>query len=350
MVFRIEFPIILSFNQHPTPRPNRRKVFFTTGFVGVVAFSLFMGVLPANADPLSEADSAAAAVAVVAPIQLTLDSVLVDGDSLSTPTVGGYVDIPLNPSDRITLSSDARGNDFSISLPDLEGTSDASVATDGTVVYTTSEATAIAVQPSPVGVRMLTVLKDRSAPTSFDYALDLPTGGSAMHLTDGSVSVLSADGTTFATAAIPWARDSRGVSVPTRYELHGSTLTQIVEHTNGNFAYPITADPSWQWFAAVAMCVLEIASFAVVGLKAAVAFSKVQKIITASKTMVNAYAKLGSNMSNVLSLVVKSINNRNALSVAQISALQELLKSAGGTIMQILGVGSCWGLFSGAIK
>ncbi|MBM0262830.1 hypothetical protein [Corynebacterium macginleyi] len=43
----------------------------------------------------------------------------------------------------------------------------------------------------------------------------------------------------------PWARDAKGVEVPTHFEVQGNVLTQVVEHKSGDFAYPITADPSW---------------------------------------------------------------------------------------------------------
>lgn len=43
------------------------------------------------------------------------------------------------------------------------------------------------------------------------------------------------------TAAVPATADD----VPTHYEVHGSTLTQIVDHTGGRFAYPVVADPVW---------------------------------------------------------------------------------------------------------
>lgn len=42
-----------------------------------------------------------------------------------------------------------------------------------------------------------------------------------------------------------WARDAAGRSVPTRYEINGNVLTQIVDRRAGDFAYPIVADPSW---------------------------------------------------------------------------------------------------------
>lgn len=42
-----------------------------------------------------------------------------------------------------------------------------------------------------------------------------------------------------------WATDANGNDVPTRYELNGSTLTQIVDHQSADVAYPVVADPAY---------------------------------------------------------------------------------------------------------
>lgn len=40
-----------------------------------------------------------------------------------------------------------------------------------------------------------------------------------------------------------WAVDASGRRVPTRFQLDGDTLIQVVEHASGEFNYPIVADP-----------------------------------------------------------------------------------------------------------
>ncbi|MFE7196542.1 hypothetical protein [Microbacterium oxydans] len=44
--------------------------------------------------------------------------------------------------------------------------------------------------------------------------------------------------------AAPWAKDSAGKDVPTRYELNGQTLTQVVDHDSSS-TYPVVADPTY---------------------------------------------------------------------------------------------------------
>lgn len=46
-------------------------------------------------------------------------------------------------------------------------------------------------------------------------------------------------------AAAPWAFDANGTPVPTHYEVQGSTLVQVVDHTGAGIAYPVVADPTF---------------------------------------------------------------------------------------------------------
>lgn len=61
---------------------------------------------------------------------------------------------------------------------------------------------------------------------------------------DGSVNGLDSDGKVIAVIDAPWARDAAGTVVPTRYEIEGTTLIQVVDHQNSSFEYGITADPT----------------------------------------------------------------------------------------------------------
>lgn len=54
--------------------------------------------------------------------------------------------------------------------------------------------------------------------------------------------IYAADGSVAGAVAPAWARDARGLPVPSRYELDGNVLTQVVEHTAAD-AYPVVADP-----------------------------------------------------------------------------------------------------------
>lgn len=96
-------------------------------------------------------------------------------------------------------------------------------------------------------VKVHSVIKGVEAPERFDYEfpgvdeiiLDESTGMAFLF------SVLEGEWTLVGGVDTPWAVDAQGTPVPTYYEAFGNRLSQVVEHRSGNFAYPVTADPSW---------------------------------------------------------------------------------------------------------
>jgi len=84
---------------------------------------------------------------------------------------------------------------------------------------------------------------------------------------DGSVLASRADGTAIGRVAKPWARDANGAEVPTHFEIAGTTLTQIIDHRSGPYAYPIVADPFWDTAWKVTKCAGAIAATVFVGSK-----------------------------------------------------------------------------------
>lgn len=96
-------------------------------------------------------------------------------------------------------------------------------------------------------VRVHSIIGDKSAPEEYSYScpgvdsivLDSETGVAFLFAyVDGEPELVGG-------VDAPWARDARGVEVPTHFKVQGNVLTQVVEHKSGDFAYPITADPSW---------------------------------------------------------------------------------------------------------
>lgn len=113
----------------------------------------------------------------------------------------------------------------------------------GTVTYDNKNSTSSVVLVHDTGsVQVATVIEDPNAPTRYDYPIGVPEGAH-LELQDGIVSVIDDVSTeVLGTFAAPWAKDASGQDVPTRYELNGNTLTQIVDH-NSSVAYPVVADP-----------------------------------------------------------------------------------------------------------
>lgn len=120
---------------------------------------------------------------------------------------------------------------------DDEGTSRTSFEGDESDVSLVAEST-------EVGFRALVQIESEHAPISYDFEM----GGEVTELrvaSDGTVDALNSAGELIASADAPWATDADGHAVPTHYQVDGTTLTQVVDHQGGGFAYPIVADPNW---------------------------------------------------------------------------------------------------------
>ncbi len=199
----------------------------------------------AGAASAEEADSPAESIAnhigEIAP-DVALSQTIDLGDEFASSTGSGLVSIPSDAATPVEIMPLSGATGLSVSLPTLEGTGSAELASDGTVVYPSEDSAYLAVQPlADGGTRFLSVLQDRGAPTEYEYTFD---GAELQILDDGSVTV-SNDGEVTGRIDPAWALDADGASVPTHYVVEGDSLTQVVDHAAGDFAYPITADPNW---------------------------------------------------------------------------------------------------------
>ena len=171
------------------------------------------------------------------------------------------------------VSLDAGDDDIEMSLP-AQG--EATVVEDTTMFDGVGDDSSVALQSTAGGFRALVHIESPEAPERFDFnfsgAVDRLEGDDS-----GGVVAYSADEQAIALINAPWARDANGKSVSTHFEITGTTLTQVVQHRGGDWAYGITADPSlWK----IAKCVAAIAW--VVG-SSIFAISKITKIKGAIK-------------------------------------------------------------------
>lgn len=220
--------------------------------LAVISLALIMSASPVfAADDLQEqtaADTTAGQVENVAPSAPDSEPVAVaerassftaDGDNIT-------ITIPKDDAGKLVLASTETGSQLSVGLPKGSDGGDA-VATDtGVVTYQDSlPSTDLAVEPFTDSVRVTTILQDGGAPTEFRYPVDLQ-GGSLILGEDGAVLVTDGAGAATGGFAAPWAKDATGADVPTRYEIRGNNVVQVVDHRGGDFTYPIVADP-WLW-------------------------------------------------------------------------------------------------------
>jgi len=151
--------------------------------------------------------------------------------------------VPATSDQPITTYGEA--TDVSIWLPGSAAASKKdSVAGESVRVFDHGDgASSVPLVKDDGSVQILTIIDAAGAPESYSYALDVPDGASLAVDEGGAVQITGADGEFIGGVAPPWAVDSEGAAVPTRYEVAGATLTQVIDHDGGEFSYPIVADP-----------------------------------------------------------------------------------------------------------
>lgn len=218
----------------------------------IASFALVaaLGAVPAQAaDDVTDvsASEVEEALAGVSPalLESAVDSAATTTAAAVTGGEGAGASIPQDPSDGVDLTVGA--SSVSIGLPEVEGASTAVELDSGAITYPSDNGVANTVVPFSDGVQMLTTIASADAPESFSYQVDVPQGGAITLADDGTAVISDAEGSPLITTTAPWAVDANGTSVPTRYEVDGNNLIQVVDHTTGDFAYPIVADPTYWW-------------------------------------------------------------------------------------------------------
>jgi hypothetical protein len=217
----------------PDARIERSKPVLTSGLVTATALALVCvsGVGAGAASPHDATESFTHAIS--------------DGTTRADSTApqrNAEVDVPAS-GDREIVAAGV-GGVVTINTP-AEGRGD--VADDElTHVYDGQlDDSRIAVQPTADGVRAAIAIDSAHAPERYPFEL----GGDAKRLVldeqDGSVWVFGNGKEPLGHFESPWAYDADGRTVPTHYEVDGTTLTQVVEHKAGDFTFGITADPKW---------------------------------------------------------------------------------------------------------
>lgn len=138
------------------------------------------------------------------------------------------------------VTAGVNGSDLSVTLG-ADG--DATISTSGQ--YATVEDTSVtyAVSHPEDGATRFSAILTSSADTTPEWSFE--AGTELLLLDNGSVSV--SDGESFLGGIdAPWAVDAEGRSLPTHYEISGTTLTQVVDTTGATF--PVVADPTVQFF------------------------------------------------------------------------------------------------------
>lgn len=207
--------------------------------IGGVGFAAPVAAEP----PISDAERLLSVIKSVAPESLdnaaftksTVDQAATYASELTA------IKVPRSATEPLRLSGLNR--DLEISLPFAEQTSEATIGRDGIAAFDHNNgSTTVPIVQRDGSLQVLTVIDAAKAPTRYDYEISVPMGGSMELLENGAVLITDSSRNFRGVIAPPWAKDVRGTALPTRYEIAGNTLTQIVEHTSAT-EYPVVADP-----------------------------------------------------------------------------------------------------------
>ena len=114
-----------------------------------------------------------------------------------------------------------------------------------TTLGTDDDDVAAYVQPMASGVRVLTAIGSPDAPTSYSYTFDVPAD--TVLSENGAGYYLESGSETIGALQPAWAADSEGNSIPTEYSWADGILTQTVDLSSPDIAYPVLADPAWSY-------------------------------------------------------------------------------------------------------
>lgn len=161
-------------------------------------------------------------------------------DSVRSTLTGG---IPADPAEGIVLTGNG-SSQMRLGLPFAQQAASSADVGAGMVAYDNQNgSTTVPLVVDAGSLAVHTVINSVEAPQSYEYELGLAQGDQVQQLATGEIVVTDEQGNPEFASAAPWAKDATGASVPTRYELHGSTLVQVVDH-DASFRYPVVADPT----------------------------------------------------------------------------------------------------------
>lgn len=217
-----------------------------TFVVGAVASAAIVVVMPnaafAGTDDTVTASEVNTALNSAGDLVADPAQSVTDADSAAVASSNGTtVDVPKNPDAGVTLSADGALS-IKIELPNADDAANAKRLADGTIVYPGTDGSANAVVPTDSGVQMITTIANPDAPTRYDYKVNVAEGGQVVVTGDVAI-VYDSSMTPQLSISTPWAKDVNGKDVATHFETDGTKLVQVVDHKNGDYQYPITADP-----------------------------------------------------------------------------------------------------------
>lgn len=212
-----------------------------------------LGVYPAHADELHPLEQTLERNAAVSGMKNTdrdllantVDEALVSSTENDVELSSGDGEIVVHETAEEPIQIVGSDGTVALGVPFAAEASEPEALRDGVIAYENGNDTSTVRTVKKDGtVQTATIIDSNSAPERFDYPLTLPAGAVIEEL-QGGLLVRSAEGELIGGFTPAWATDANGKEVATRYEVNGSTLTQIVDHHNADIAYPVVADPAY---------------------------------------------------------------------------------------------------------
>ena len=98
------------------------------------------------------------------------------------------------------------------------------------------------------GYAFLEVIQGAESQEIFKYKIEAGQGRQITKDQSGGYSILGSNKEGVVSMSDPWAYDMNGTPVPAQYTLENGVLTMTVDHQDGDYAYPIVADPCFTFW------------------------------------------------------------------------------------------------------
>jgi len=178
------------------------------------------------------------------------------------------INVPSDPSKPTTTTTDSG---VTITLTNLSASRASHVVegAPGIAVSDTNNGWMIATVITHAGLSNDIIINSPDAPALYSTRITLSREQSIKSTPDGGYEVVDQKGKVSAVIGAPWAEDATGAAVPTHYQFHGDTLTQVVNFHRPGVVLPVTADPFWSYLGNYFACITGVG----VPVGAAIAFA-----------------------------------------------------------------------------
>ena len=135
------------------------------------------------------------------------------------------------------------GDGVRVSLPVGDEAAVAESDNGDQVVVAEDETAFAALEKDDSSVQVVFSIVDADEPVDFPFVVEPVAGARWVLLDGGGALYLDRQGGIVVGAVTPWAVDAAGAAVPTRFEVRGDSLVQVVDHRRAGVTYPVVADP-----------------------------------------------------------------------------------------------------------